>query len=105
MKPPAVTVQSAHGRTEPWQEIVRTKLERKWALPSGGIYDLTRALSLVCDVAVETPLIWTDYGDHAHFGKRHGVANMGTNRPLPRSTSESPLTGEGLKEAMRLQRN
>ena len=102
--PPVVTAQSAGARTRPWQKTVRKELKPNWPLPSGGIYDLSRALSLVCDVAVETPLIWTDYGEHAHFGRRHGVSNMGTGEPLPRSATQAPLTADSLKEALRFQR-
>ena len=82
---------------------IPAKIESTWPLPLGGIHELTRALSLVCDVVVETPMIWTDYGDHAHFGERHGSSNSGTGEPTPRQTSESPLTVQDLKEAVRLQ--
>ena len=46
-------------------------------------------------------MIWTDYGDHAHFGERY-MSNPGTGEPPPRQ-SESPLTAQDLKEAIRLQ--
>ena len=100
-KSPTVPDEPAGGTAAPWKETVG--IETKWPLPSGGIDDLTRALSLVCDVAVETPMIWTDFGDHAHFGQRHGVSNMGTGAPLLRRASESPLTADDFKEAIRLQ--
>ena len=87
--------------TERWK--ASRDVESTWRLPLGGIYELTRALSLACDVAVETPMIWTDYGHHAHFGQRHGVSNMGAGEPTPRSASGSPLTADSLKEALRLQ--
>ena len=70
---------------------------------TGGIHELTRPLSLVCDVAVETPVIWTDYGDHAHFVQHDGVSNTGTGEPTPRSASESRLTVDQLTEALELQ--
>lgn len=82
---------------------IPAKIESNWPLPLGGIHELTRALSLVCDIAVETPMIWLDYGDNAHFGQRYGMSNSGTGDPIPRSASESPLTARDLREAIRLQ--
>ena len=78
-------------------------IETAWRLPLGGIHELTRALSLVCNVAVETPIIWTDYGDHAHFGQRYGNTIMGTREPTPRTATEITLTAALLKEAIQLQ--
>ena len=75
----------------------------EWPLSHGGIHELTRALSLLCDVAVETPMIWTDYPGHAHFGQRYGVSNMGSGEPTPRATSESAVTADNLRRALRLQ--
>ena len=78
-------------------------IKQTWGLPPGGISKLIRAVSLVCNVAVETPLIWTNYGEHVHFGQRHGVASMSTGQPPPRRTEECVLTADNLKEAIRLQ--
>ena len=78
-------------------------IETTWQLPLGGVKELTRALSLVCNVAVETPMIWTDYGDHAHFGQRYSISNMGSGEPTPRSAKTAILTADDLKEAIRLQ--
>lgn len=78
-------------------------VETTWQLPLGGVQELTRALSLVCNVAVETPMIWTDYSDHAHFGRPYGTFNAGGGEPTPRSATEITLTAELLKEAIRLQ--
>ena len=100
-KPPPAIAQPAGARTEPWQKTVGIK--PYWGLPPGGISKLIRALSLVYNVAVESPLIWTNYGDHARFGERHGVANMGTGGPLSRRTDDCELTADNLKEAIRLQ--
>ena len=82
---------------------VLANIEATWPLPAGGFHQLTRALSLVCDVAVETPVIWTDYGDHAHFGQRYSSSNSGSGEPTPRTTTESTLTADDLKKAIRLQ--
>ena len=78
-------------------------IETTWQLPLGGVKELTRALSLVCNVAVETPMIWTDYGDHAHFGHRYGTSNIGSGEPTPRAANAAMLTADDLKEATRLQ--
>ena len=78
-------------------------IETTWQLPLGGVKELTRALSLVCNVAVETPMIWTDYGDHAHFGQRYGNSNIGSGEPTPRAANAAMLTADDLKEATRLQ--
>lgn len=77
--------------------------EATWPLAAGGIDQLMRALSLVCDVAVETPVIWTDYGDNAHFGQGNDSSNSGSGEPPPRTTTESTLTADDLQEAVRLQ--
>lgn len=100
-KPPPATGQPAEALLEPRQMNGGIKLN--WGLPPGGISKLIHALSLVCNVAVETPLIWTNYGEHVHFGERHGVVNMGTGEPLPPRTEECELTADNLKEAIRLQ--
>lgn len=78
-------------------------VEATWTLPLGGVHELGRALSLVCDVAVETPVIWTDYGDPAHFGQQYGSSSSGSGELPPRTATESTLTAEDLKEAVRLQ--
>ena len=100
-KPPPAIDQPAGARIEPCQMTVGIK--QSWGLPPGGISTLIRAVSLVCNVAVETPLIWTNYGEHVHFGQRHGVASMGAGEPLPPRTEECELTVDNLKEAIRLQ--
>ena len=100
-KPSRVTRQSNGVPIVSWE--IPDEIESTWPLPLGGIHELTRALSLVCDVVVETPMIWTDYGDAAHFGQRYGTSNMGSGEPTPREASESALTAENLKEAIRLQ--
>ncbi len=83
-----------------WRPLA--KMEVSWPLPAGGIDQLKRALSLVCDVAVETPVIWTDYGDHAHFGQRNSSAYSGSGEPPPRTATEPTLTEDDLKKATRL---
>ena len=100
-KPPPAAGQPAEALLDPCQ--LNGGIELNWGLPPGGISKLIRALSLVCNVAVETPLIWTNYGKHVHFGERHGVVNMGTGEPLPPRTEECELTADNLKEAIRLQ--
>ena len=100
-KPSRVTGQRDGVRTVSWD--IPASIESTWQLPLGGIHELTRALSLFCDVAVETPMVWTDYGDHTHFGERYGTSNSGTGEPTPRSASEARLTAHDLKEAIRLQ--
>ena len=84
-----------------WRPLAN--MEASWPLPAGGVDQLKRALSLVCDVTVETPVIWTDYGDHAHFGQRHSSAYSGSGEPTPRTATESTLTEDALKKAIRLQ--
>ena len=79
------------------------KFKATWVLPAGGVDPLMRALSLVCDVAVETPVIWPDYGEHAHFGQQYHSSNSSSNEPTPRNATESTLTADDLKKAFRLQ--
>lgn len=100
-KPNKVASQHNGVPTESWE--TSANIEATWQLPLGGVHELMRALSLICDVAVETPMIWTDYGDHAHFGRQAGMSNMGSGEPTPRSATESSLTADNLKEALRLQ--
>ena len=100
-KPTKVTGERDGVPLRSWN--IPAKIKSTWQLPLGGVQQLTRALSLVCDVAVETPMIWTDYNDHAHFGERYSMSNPGTGEPPPRQASESPLTAQDLKEAVRLQ--
>jgi len=78
-------------------------VQTKWSLPLGGVRELGHALSLVCDVAVETPMIWSDYADHVHFGKHFGFAVIGTGELPPRSATDPTLTADDLKKALRLQ--
>ncbi len=82
---------------------IPANIKSTWQLPLGGIHELTRALSLVCDVAVETPMIWTHYGDHAHFGERCSSSYLGTGVMTPRNAKETPLTAHNFKEALRVQ--
>ena len=100
-KPIRMTSQRNGVPYESWRISAKTK--STWPLAFGGIRELIRALSLVCDVAVETPMIWTDYGDHAHFGQRYRSSNTGTGHSIPRQVSASPFTARDLKEATRLQ--
>ena len=85
----------------PWS--IHSDIESRWPLPSGGVHELTRALSLVCDVAVETPMIWVHYGEHAHFWHRPGHSYSGTVELIPRTETESSLTAKDMKEALRIQ--
>ena len=100
-KPTKVTGERDGVPLRSWN--IPAKIKSTWQLPLGGVQQLTHALSLVCNVAVETPMIWTDYGDHAHFGERYSMSKPGTGEPPPRQASESPLTAQDLKEAIRLQ--
>ena len=84
-----------------WRPLAN--IEASWPLPAGGVDQLKRSLSLVCDVAVEMPVIWTDYGDHAHFGQRNSSAYSGSGEPTPRKATEPTLTEDDLKKAIRLQ--
>ena len=78
-------------------------VQSHWPLPFGGIQLLVRALSLVCDVDVEAPVIWSDYGDLAHFGQQYG-SRMSGGGDLPRRyDSESPVTASLCKAGLRLQ--
>ena len=57
-----------HGTpTQSWETTAT--IDSSWPLPLGDIHGLGRALSLVCDVAVEMSRIWLDYSEHAHFGQ------------------------------------
>ena len=100
-KPSKVTRQRHGDATVSW--TTPSDIEPKWPLPLGGIYQLTRALSLVCDVVVETPMIWEHYGGHAHFWHRFSQSYSGTGEAIPRTESESSLTAVDLKEALRIQ--
>ncbi len=100
-KPSKVTEHRDDTSVESWG--TSANVEATWPLQPGGVHELTRALSLVCDVAVETPMIWTDYGDHSHFGQRFGSSNSGSGKLPPRTDTDSTLTADDLKEALRLQ--
>ncbi len=91
---------SAGVPTTSWEIPART--EPVWPLPVGGTHELVRALSLVCDVAVETPVTWEDYGSHVHFGAGHGTSFSGNGELTPRGSKESPLRARDLQEAVRL---
>ena len=100
-KPIKITEQRDGTPVESWKSSADIK--STWPLPLGGISDLSRALSLMCNVEVETPLIWTDYGNHAHFGQQVGRHSSGTGEMPPRTATESTLTANDLKDAIRLQ--
>ena len=63
-KPTKVTKQEDGTPVTSWKTSANVELT--WPLPVGGIHELRRALSLVCDVAVEMPRIWSDYGTGQH---------------------------------------
>ncbi len=100
-KPTKVTEQHGGTPVESWQ--YSADFEVTSPLSISGIYELRRALSLICDVAVETPMIWTDYRDHAHFGQHLSSSNYGSNEPTPRTATVSMLTADNLRKAIRLQ--
>ena len=100
-QPTKITGEQDGTPTVSWK--TSADVQSAWRLPAGGVHQLVRALSLECDVAVETPVIWTDYGYHARFGQRHGWSNSGTGELPPRHTSGSPLTAKHLRAAIRLQ--
>ena len=100
-KPTKVTDQRNGVPTISWD--MGAEIQSTWQLPLGGVHELTRALSLICNVAVETPITWADYGDHDHFCERHGASYMGTGELSPRQETEVPLTPQDLKKAVRLQ--
>ena len=100
-KPSKITHPPNGVPTVSWK--THSDLQSKWPLPLGGIHELTCALSLVCDVAVETPMVWLHYGEHAHFWHRFRQSWSGTGEPIPRTESESSLTPDNLKEALNVQ--
>lgn len=100
-KPTRVTQLRDGTPGESWD--ISDDIEATWPLPLGGVHQLARALSLVCDVEVETPRIWPDYGVHAHFGQQLSRAWYGSGDLPNRTVTESPLTVDRMKEAIRLQ--
>ena len=103
-KPTKITEQSDGSpavTTISWN--ISANIEATWPMPPGGLDKLTHALSLVCDIAVETPMIWIDYGDHAHFGKHFSSSSSGTGEAPPRTVAEATLTADDLRNAIRLQ--
>ena len=102
-KPTKTTKQYDGTPVTSWE--ISATMDSSWPLPPGGIHELGRALSLVCDVAVEMPMIWLDYGDHAHFGQRLDSSSYAIlSRELPhRTDTHRTLTAHDLKEALRLQ--
>ncbi len=101
-KPIKITEKLDGTPTQSWQTTAT--IESSWPLPLGDIHGLGRALSLVCDVAVEMSYIWFDYSEHAHFGRRldrssHGI---GSRELPPRTDTDPALTADGVKEAFRL---
>ena len=102
-KPTKITRRPDGTPTQPWETTAT--IESSWPLPLGDIHGLGRALSLVCDVAVEMSHIWLDYSEHAHFGRRldrssHGI---GSHELPPRTDTDPALTADDLKDAFRLQ--
>lgn len=84
-----------------WEAPAR--IDATWPLPPGGFLELGTALSLACDVAVEMPMSWTDFGNHAHFGN-HLATHLSRSGDLtPRTDPETTLTADHLKKALRLQ--
>ena len=84
LKPSKTTEHHGGEPVEVWQ--APDKVEATWPLPHGGVLELERALSLACDVAVETPITWTDYGDHAHFDRHLGTSRFGSGELPPEQT-------------------
>ena len=102
-KPTKITRRPDGTPTQSWETTAN--IESSWPLPLGDIHGLGRALSLVCDVAVEMSRIWLDYSEHAHFGFRldrssHGIGSRGLP---PRTDTDPALTADDLKGAFRLQ--
>ena len=79
------------------------EIQSTWPLPLGGVDELIRALSLICNVAVERPITWVDYGGHAHFCQRRSSSYTGTGELPLRQEPEAPITPEALKRALKLQ--
>ena len=102
-KPTKITKHHDGTPTQSWE--TSATIESSWPLPLGAIHGLGCALSIVCDVAVEMPRIWLDYGDHAHFGQRSSTSWYGiSSGELPhRTDTHRTLTADDLKEALRLQ--
>ena len=102
-KPNRITRQLDGTPTQSWETTA--SIESSWPLPLGDIHGLGRALSLVCDVAVEMPCIWLDHSEHAHFGRRLNRSSygIGTRELPPRTDTDPALTADHLKEALRLQ--
>ena len=102
-KPARITERLDGSRVQSWK--FSADITATWPLPPGGVHELARALSLVCDVAVELPRIWSDYSEHAHFGQRSSRSWMsyGASDLPPRASADPELTADGLKRALRLQ--
>ena len=102
-KPTKITKRPDGTPMQSWETTAT--MDSSWPLPPGGILELGRALSLVCDVAVEMPMIWFDYSEHAHFGRRVDCSSYGIgSRELPhRTDTHRTLTAADLKKALRLQ--
>ena len=50
----------------------KLQINSSWALSEGGVAEIIRALSLVGDVPISADVIWSNYGEHAHFGQMWG---------------------------------
>ena len=100
-RPTKITRQRNGPPADSWE--VSPAVGSNWSLPAGGVNQLVRALSLVCDIAVEAPVIWSNYGDHAHFGQRYGSSMTGGGDIPPRHLNEFPLTSKLCHESLRLQ--
>ena len=102
-KPTKITRKLDGTPIQSWENTAA--IESSWPLPLGDIHGLGRALSLVCNVAVEMPHIWLDYSEHAHFGLRldRSSPGIGSRELPPRTDTDPALTADVLKEAFRLQ--
>ena len=85
--------------TTSWEKTV--DITSTWRLGNRSIEELCSALSVICRVAVDAPLIWMEYGHLAHFGELHGSSISGSRKPLPHNRNRIEITREMLQEAIR----
>ena len=102
-KPKKVTQKIGDLPATSWE--VPIDISSEWALEKGTIQELCQAISVICDVEVEIPVIWSDFGEQAHFGERHSITRAGTGESLGWSKGESEMTREEIQKAMRFFRN
>ena len=102
-KPKKVTQKIGDLPATSWE--VPIDISSEWALEKGTIQELCQAISVICDVKVEAPVIWSDFGEQAHFGERHSITRAGTGESIGWSKGESEMTREELQKAMRFFRN